>query len=41
MQIILLLNSTNRHGEDSTAQRPGFLRMESLRGKRMWPPFGP
>jgi hypothetical protein len=41
IQIILLLNSTNRHGEDSTAQRPGFLRMESLRGKRMWPPFGP
>ena len=40
MQIILLLNSTNR-GEDSTARRPSFLRMDRLRGKGMWPPFGP
>jgi hypothetical protein len=40
IQIILLLNSTNRRG-DRTARRPSFLRMESLRGKRMWPPFGP
>jgi hypothetical protein len=40
MQIILLLNSTNRRGEDRTARRPNFLRMDSLRGKRMWPPFG-
>jgi hypothetical protein len=43
VQIVLLLNATNRRGEDSAARGPSFLRLESLRSKRtgsMWPPFG-